>query len=120
MDELDCNEEARATHTLDGVLGHGALKSFLLGKFPRERVTLEGAPDVPGFTLVLWLAVWGTRFSMSLSGCLSESERGGVGGKYSTRDSKGEECCCIAVDVNSEPTRKEHPPLIRPGCLDVV
>lgn len=31
--------------TLVGVLGHGALMSFLLGRCPRERVTLDGAPD---------------------------------------------------------------------------
>lgn len=35
--------------TLDGVLGHDAWKVFLLGKFPRDNVTLEGAPEVPGF-----------------------------------------------------------------------
>ena len=40
------------SRTLDGVLGHGALKSFLLGKLPSDRVTFEGAPDVPGFVPV--------------------------------------------------------------------
>jgi hypothetical protein len=38
---------------LVGVLGQGALMSFLLGKWPSERVTLEGAPEAEGF---MWLA----------------------------------------------------------------
>lgn len=35
--------------TLVGVLGHGAFMSFFLGRWPRDKVTLEGgaAGDVP-------------------------------------------------------------------------
>lgn len=35
----------RTSHTLVGVLGQGALMSFLLGRWPRCKVTLDGTPD---------------------------------------------------------------------------
>jgi hypothetical protein len=43
----------RNIRTLVGVLGQVVLISFLLGRCPRERVTLEGAPDAEDGGMVM-------------------------------------------------------------------
>lgn len=41
-----------------GVLGQGALMSFLLGRCPNERVTREGAVDEEGFAVAEDMLCW--------------------------------------------------------------
>lgn len=61
-------------------------------------MTLAGAPEGPVFAAVWRAGVWETVFAMLLPRVFlveSPSEAGGVGGKYSKRDSKGEWDCII-------------------------
>jgi hypothetical protein len=49
MSEGQSEQGRERDGTFEGVLGQGACMSFLLGRCPRERVILEGAPFAEGF-----------------------------------------------------------------------